>query len=470
MTRRRLVPAVFVALVLAAFPAAAGAVAVPITSDAALGAIAAVDDVVVWNGYDAGTGTYHLVAAGGSWGAARDVPVPAAPQAFDVSAGRGPDGLPWLVYTRCASYTPRAHGCDVASYRLGDAGEQAVAAAALAAWEERSPSIDGNRIVFARSHRGGAEQVIMVDRDAAGHLLRRSVPGAVPAGICGGNPRPGVSPCTPPRSLAVDATAIQGTWVAVALRGDSPSSSSGLCGQVSLRLVDRRTGTVRRLGSTTCGLSGQHYGPFGFDGAGRLWFALQCTGDPSACSGPTGVIRRYDPRTGQTATLPRPARTLLGPVASSTEPIVGTRLGVPAGTCETAYSDPLCFTLTALTGSPATTPWVAPKTPDVSLRIRSGGTGARVLEPLARVPCFVDGPHPGPGLVIWAGAFTTGGTTITARATGRPVQVARHVGRHGWGFARFATTGRASCGRTWTVTYTSPHRTRSFRVVVSRAG
>ena len=147
-TLRMTLLAVAAALLL---PGAAGAAAPSgvLADNAADGHIAAYGDVVAWNVRAGANVGYQLVVWQG--GTTTTLPVTPSSEPFDVSAGRGPNGATWLVWTRCTgAATPSAPtlagGCDVVRYDLSHPGERKVAGADTTIWNEHAPSIDGDHI------------------------------------------------------------------------------------------------------------------------------------------------------------------------------------------------------------------------------------------------------------------------------------------------------------------------------------
>ncbi|HEY5144947.1 MAG TPA: hypothetical protein VII98_15710 [Solirubrobacteraceae bacterium] len=119
----------------------------------AAGSVAAAGDVVVWSAYDAALGAYRLMLWRGGAGAPLAVAPSASPS--DVSAGRGPDGAVWLVWSRCAALR-----CDVVRYDLADPGERPIPVAATPADFVDGIALHGDGLAVsarASSLAGGSE-------------------------------------------------------------------------------------------------------------------------------------------------------------------------------------------------------------------------------------------------------------------------------------------------------------------------
>ena len=461
--RRTIALGMLVAALAAATPARAAGGPSGLLAPEAAGSVAAAGDVVAWSAYDPALGAYRLML----WrdGAAAPLAVAPSPGPFDVSAGHGPDGAVWLVWSRCAALR-----CDVVGYDLANPGERPIPAAATPAGNEHMPAIDGTRLAFVRD-RGTTPQILVAG--VSGAPKARVVAAALPTGVCDEGQRP---LCQPTRRVVVDGIALHGDGLAVSARASSLAGGSepGTCGLAGLRYVDLHTGLARRLTDAICGAAGAHITRPAFDARGRLWFLRACNSTRDACRGPGGSPQRYEPRTGTSwGTQAIADGSGLG-VAATTGGLVLARWAPPRCVLP---GDAACETITAVPGPSLRVPptWSA-RTPDVPLATVERRGRLPVLRPASVVPCLVADPHPRLGADIWGGALVLpgqGGTFAVRMAGGhsagrRLTPGASPSGR--WQFAHVSLVGRAVCGGTALVTYRlHGEPATTFRVRVERA-
>ena len=470
-TLRMTLLAVAAALLL---PGAAGAAAPSgvLADNAADGHIAAYGDVVAWNVRAGANVGYQLVVWQG--GTTTTLPVTPSSEPFDVSAGRGPNGATWLVWTRCTgAATPSAPtlagGCDVVRYDLSHPGERKVAGADTTIWNEHAPSIDGDHIAMARVRRGGALEHVAVVATTP-HAVAAPVPGGVPATTCGLDL---LLSCSPVLSSVVTGTALHGTRLAVATRVQV-KGAIGICGQAQARLMTTRSGLATTLAEGVCGLSGQSYGPFGFEPSGALWLVRICNGDASGCQKHVGDPLRWNAatRTSQHLTVPR-GSGVRGLAVAGTTVVTAVRTRA-TGPCKLGTLDPPdCFRVEVPAGAdPEAAPLdVSGKVPPDDYIATRSSIGRRVVAPPAQLPCQTAGPAPQAGAELWAGAQVPGGALAVSATSGartlRGTVKAGRKGQDGWVYTRIALGGRIACGRTWTLTYRAGTRSIAFRTAVA---
>jgi hypothetical protein len=467
------------ALVLAASLAPRMASAdVTLAADAGDGGVAAYGDVIAWSRWDRAAAGYRLVVRR----AGRTAVLPVAPSTtpFGVSAGPGPEGSVWLVWSRCSR---EANGCDVVRYDLDDPGERPVAVAARPGVGEFSPAIWRRQIVFARRTATGTafDTAVMIAPVTGG---RARPAAAVPATTCG----VGLSDGCERRALrGVNSLALRGSKLLVASAVDA---GIGICGFSTVRWVDLRTRDARQIASAVCGLSGAGFGSTTFDDHGDAWYVKLCPGDPDPCLGERSGPFRYDPGSGRTTRLETQFGSRLRAVglARKTAVVMAStgRLG-PDPSCELTaeYGNPSeqCQIVTTISPQRFT-----------SALTRTGGDvpppGYRsvrrtrqlgLLRPPPELPCIVANPAPQQRPVLWAGARAVDANgrqrrfpklAVTARGGGRTVRgtvPAQTRNVEGWSFTSLALGQRAACGRTWTLIYRPPglsptsYRTRVLR-------
>ncbi|MBI5105632.1 MAG: hypothetical protein HZB46_11755 [Solirubrobacterales bacterium] len=432
-------------------------------SAASNGPVAAYGGTVAWSTWDGVAGGFRLVVLrGGSATVLADVAPSAAP--FDVSAGPGPTGSTWLVWSRCATflYDTRS-GCDVVRYDLAAPGERAVTGASTPTADEFAPSIWRTRIAYARRTAGTPDRVVIGSLSGA----RDRVVDGIPTTVCGELSEVGA--CRPTTTRLVADTAVRGDALAVASRVSTGSDEAGICGLGIVRRLDLRTGAFRDLAPTVCGLSGAQPTSTAFDDSGRLLWARSCPGDPSACEKQQSGPYRYRPVTGETVSLtPSYGSRVQAVAASGKTPVVElastSRCAVPGG--DQPYTS--CSSITLMDTGTTAPKKVKPALYPPSGYVADGGPGdLQVVRPPKAIACETADPAPKDRATLWAGQFlppippphfkerTTPALSVTATSGSRTVKAtieAQTKREPTWHYARL-DLGSKGCGRTWTLTY-----------------
>jgi hypothetical protein len=471
---RRLVIAVVVAAL--GSPATTLAQEPPAT-DVANGPIAAWSGVVAWSAWDAAAGGYRLVVERD--GARSVLPVPPARFPFDVQAGPGPDGAPWLVWSRCDGDLPpnvTVEDCDIVAWDVAGGRELSVAAASHPRRRELHPAIWRNRVAFAHTALGPATRrtrtQLAVATLAGGRA--RPAPG-MPVGNCEQAP----DICGVARPTAVVSLALREDALAVSVSYGLGGFLAGICGLQEVRLADLRTGLVRQMSPTaTCGLSGTQYSAVRFSTSGALWYVRSCGGDPAGCNNGRDGPFRYSPSRGRTRRLvvPRtPGFFGIGSLAVDGEQPLIAEVREGGCTFDPAFR---CAIMRRVTGT-----LVAER----ARRARGAPGGYRVVRrlrslvvarPPRRIDCFDADPVPRRRAVLWLGVGARSRTgnavpmpvaNLTASARGLPA-VRRTLPRSesgNWRWRRLVL-GARGCGRKWRVGYrVGGRRIASFTVRVA---
>jgi hypothetical protein len=463
-----------VLVVVLGWPATAAGQA-PLATNTAGGPIAAWSSVVAWSAWDDAAGGYRLVVD--REGARMVLPVAAQQFPFDVQAGPGPDGGPWLVWSRCegGSATEPSGDCDVVAWDVAAGREQRVAEAATQGRREFAPAIWRGRIAFA--HRRIGRQTrrtrtrLAVAPVAGGRA--RAAPG-MPVGNCGGAP----FWCGSARPTDVVSLALRDDALAVSASYGVDGNRPGICGFQEVRLADLRTGIVRRVSPTaTCGLSGAQYSAVRFSDSGRLWYVRSCPGDPGGCSRGRSGPFRYTPASGRTTRL---EVSLTPGFAISSVAVDREQLVIQESPESFCVPDPgfRCATVRRVSGRLVRQPVRRDRAAPGGYRLARRGSLV-IARPPRELACFDADPAPRRRAVLWAGAGTVASPNrhavpspvVQVRATtpGRPAlrgALARSAtGRWRW---RRLSLGRAGCGRTWTLSYRARgRRLAAFSVRVS---
>ena len=229
--------------------AAAAPLSGVLATDAADGPIAAYSNTAAWNRWDEVAGGFRIAVDRG--GKASTLNVAPSQQPFELSAGRGPGGATWLVWSRCDgnALTPITE-CDVEAYDFDAKSMRSLPFAARPGVIERVPSVRDDRLVYVVSHPGGVAQVHLADIDGSDDRVIDVLP-----------------PSTCDLSLYMECFAVtQASPLSSAIRGDRVAVSSrvstgggdfGICGLATVRLLHLRTSAVRTLDDAVCGLSGR---------------------------------------------------------------------------------------------------------------------------------------------------------------------------------------------------------------------
>jgi hypothetical protein len=224
---------------------------------------------LVWSQFDPAANVFRLMEAHASPVGQQTTQLPIAPRAvpFDADVGPGADGVPTVVYSRCAT-EPRlgddrfpvwatGRGCDVYRFALsGTAGELRVGGVSTGAASEFLPSLWRSRVAFARRYeqRAGARGVnpyLYVRGD--GRSERQ------PGGLRGDTGLPG------PTSLDLTGVRLGLTWAA-SVNGDLRADAR----------LDTITGGHRLLEFTTGqGVANRVVSAFVF--SGRVWWVHEAT-------------------------------------------------------------------------------------------------------------------------------------------------------------------------------------------------
>jgi hypothetical protein len=240
------------AILLSAVLPAAPARPTPVDADARTG-------LVVWSAYDRRIKLYRLMARRG--GLTFRVRVAPAEEAFDADAGTDARGRPAIAFVRDG---------DVHVLVFADGRERAVPLASTPGVEDRAPSLWRGRLVWAREVSDADPPVLLTTPIDGGRVATPLDPRLV------GGRRGEV------KGLEADDRR-------VALSFETPGAPGE--GMADLRLLDRRSRTVRVLAHVGVGEGGQSYLGPSLD-AGTLYAYKFCDGDPGGCEdGTAGVLR-----------------------------------------------------------------------------------------------------------------------------------------------------------------------------------
>jgi hypothetical protein len=435
-----------------------------LATDAGPGPVAAYANTAAWSRWDEAAGGYRLVVNRG--GRVRTLDVPVATRPFAVTAGRGPSGSTWLVWSRCAGSSTDVEGeCDVEGYDLARNTPKAFPFAARAGVQERAPAIHGDRLLYVT---GGTTDVGVVHLSALDGSDDRILD-VLPTTTCGLSL---YGECEAVTRATPVASALRLGVAAVASRVSTAGDDVGICGLANVRLLDLRTGVARTVDDAICGLSGQALSDLAFDTDGRLWWRQRCGGDQSACLGTAGGPFRQGLSARQRLVNALGSR-LSGVAVAGRTPLLASRAprtqaGCTPGPQEAEYR---CTTI-ATVASPAFEP-LRPepeRLPPAGYLTVKGGSRVLLLRPPATMACSRGETAPRPGATLWAGAswlradprLRTAGPAVPVRATsrGRAVRGTVSRGPKGWEGQRTAQldlgTPARACGRTWTLTYRPP--------------
>jgi hypothetical protein len=242
---------------------------------------------IVWSSRDPATGRFALMYMDAARPAAA-LQVPQRSVPFDADIGPGPDGTPWIVYSRCETEPPlttplststvytQGRRCRLYRFDLAGGQERRIGPSPVAG-SDVLPSIWKGRIAFARVFdRRRSFPYVYATRIAGSSATR--LPAGPRRGCAITNPgRPPV--CGDRRQSRPTALDLRGTRLALAweYKGtlDAPASEIRLIdvGKRSSRVVDR----VRGGGLTNI----ERVAP-NFDGP-DLYYARLCLGDQSGC-------------------------------------------------------------------------------------------------------------------------------------------------------------------------------------------
>src|SRR4051812_2454787 len=291
------------------------ALAVPASASAADQVVATVDapthvsgyaGALAWSARDPATGRFALMYTDPAYPAAA-LPVAQRSVPFDADLGPGPDGTPWIVYSRCATEPPlstplststvytQGRGCGLYRFDVTSGEEKAIGPAPKRA-SDVLPSVWKGRIAFARVYDARRAYPYLYE----GQLGSRH-PHRLPDG-----PRRGCTTNPGTRRVCGDRTRslptaldMRGRKVALAweYKGtlDAPASE--------IRIVDvlrRKSNLVDHVRGG--GLTNIERVAPNFDGA-TLYYARLCLGDQSGCPH-RAALARYTPSTRKLAFAP----------------------------------------------------------------------------------------------------------------------------------------------------------------------
>ena len=153
--------AVLAALACAALAPAAHAASTTLSTEQAVGPVAAWNGTVVWSSFDRAANDYKLVVSKDG-GKPTALPVAPSPTPFDVDLGTNRNGSTYAVYTRCehpgsvkGSIVTRGTGCDIYRLRIATGKEDHLTKLSAPAWDERDPTIFRGEIAFIRAQKSG---------------------------------------------------------------------------------------------------------------------------------------------------------------------------------------------------------------------------------------------------------------------------------------------------------------------------
>jgi hypothetical protein len=234
----------------AALAPAAPAAATDLASYEEATPVSANRDTAAWSAYDPVARRYELTIY--QDGTVRPAPVPARDVPFDVDVGRGPDGGPLLVYSRCArdsSNSNRSRGCDLRALDPATGRERAIPVRGGGSAEDTDPAVWGDRVVFTR--RRGTRSAVYSAPVTGGRARRVPLRGA------------GRAPQIRDKDLLGGRLAV--TIGRTVERADA----------IEVRLQQLDGSRSRRVMRRAIGESGRDIVGLGFD-RGRLGFALVC--------------------------------------------------------------------------------------------------------------------------------------------------------------------------------------------------
>jgi hypothetical protein len=260
---------------------------------------------LVWSRRNA-AGTFELVYADPAHPAAA---LPVAPRSvpFDADLGPGPDGTPWIVYSRCRTEPPlstplststvytQGRGCRIHRFDVTSGEERPLGAPPRRA-SDVLPSIWKGRVAVARVL--DSRRAFPYIYEGAVSRRARRLPGGPRRGCTPGGP--GVPRMCGDRKRSMPtALDLRGRRLAFAweYKGtlDAPASE--------IRLVDTRRRTSRVVDRVRGGgLTNIERVAPGFDGA-HLYYARLCLGDQQGCPHRSALVR-YTVATGKLAFAP----------------------------------------------------------------------------------------------------------------------------------------------------------------------
>lgn len=471
--RTTVVLAVLAWVLMAAVAAGAAPPSGVLATGVSSGPIAAYGDAVAWSAWDDAARGYRIVVS--YRGAVRTVPVAPADVPPGLSAGPGPDGGPWLVWSRCNGdgRTSPLTECDLEAYDVVADVVRSLPFAARPGIVERAPSIWRTRVAYATGDGLGRANIHVRDLDG-GH--DQVVP-AIPTTTCGLSI---VRECARVVRSAVQSTALRDEQVAVASRVNTNGGDLGVCGLATVGIFELTGGYLRRIDSVTCALSQQEFADLSFDDRGGLWWRKRCGDFPGACAGVAGGPFRLS-RIGTVQRLgPASASRRLTSVAvADGAAVLGVLGGSAPDACLTravARADDRCATVAAIGPEDiARLLFTAPRMPD---NLPPSGYGTirvssrlHVLWPPRLLPCVRGSALPRPGAEVWVGVSwyrglrpgsgpavrvvaESGPRRVVGRAPGTPKG---SIGQHAVPLS-LGLPARA-CGRRWQVRYVYRGRT-----------
>ncbi len=460
-SRPVLVLSVLVLLVLAAGASPSGAAPLSgvLATDAAGGPIAAYSNTAAWSRWDDAAAVYRVVVDRG--GTVRTLNVAPSQRPLELSAGRGPDGQTWLVWSRCSgdpTSTPTA--CDIEGYDLGTHSPKSFPFAARPGVVERAPAIRDDQLVYVAGGSAGVGRVHLSKTDGTNdRIIDVLPPSTCELSI--------YQECFTVTRASAISSALRGDRVAVTSRVSTSGGDFGICGLATVRLLDLRTSAVRTLDSAVCGLSGQGMSDVSFDADGRLWWRQSCDGDLSACEGTRGGPFRQT-EAGPQRLVTGAASRLAGVAVATRVPIIATQGPRATAAC---WSGPLmsadrCGTVTAIS-KPSYQDVRPPREslPPPGYVTAKGTSHLLVLRPPSEMACSRGDTHPKAGATLWAGVSWIDGqrrksgaaVPLTATSGGRTLKgtVPKGAANHEGQVTTTLDLGGTSkaCDRTWTLTY-----------------
>jgi hypothetical protein len=304
---RRTLLLVLAAVVAAALPPGASAADRVVATVDAPTRVSGYAGGLVWSRRNPATGAFELMYTDPAYPVAA-VPVRSRSVPFDADIGPGPDGAPWIVYSRCLTEPPLStplsnsavytQGRRCRLYRFDvTSGEERPLGPAPKRASDVLPSIWAGRVAFARVQDG---------RRAFPYLYEGRAGGRSPHRLPGG-PRRGCSPggpgvprvCGDRRRSMPTALDLSGRRLALAWKYkgtlDAPASE--------IRLVDTRRRTSRVIDRVRGGgLTNIERVAPNFDGS-SLYYARLCLGDQSGCPHRAALVR-YRLATGRLSFAP----------------------------------------------------------------------------------------------------------------------------------------------------------------------
>ncbi len=458
---------VLLVLIVRAVPAGAAPPSGVLAAGGSNGPVAAYANTVAWSQWDTAAGGYRIVVDRGGKLSTLGVAPSATP--FTLTAGPGPNGATWLVWSRCNanSRDQVPTECDVEGYDLGANTPRAFRFAAKPAIIERAPSIWRGQLAWVTGSDRAIARVHIAAIDSGREI---PVKGAIPPSTC----RLDIyNECYPSTGATVQSLALRGDQLAVGSRVSTGVQDVGICGLATVRLLDLRTGAARMFDDAICGLSGQGFSDLTFDASGRLWWRPTCSSDQSACLGGAADPYRQTSSNGLQRLTTNAGSRLSGVAVADRTPVTSVLAAAAAPGCWTGAvgeSGYKCATLTAV-AAPTFRAGEPPKenVPPagyVTVTVKSGKL--RLLQPPARMACSYGDLTPHAGAQLWAGASWLNGkqrrsgpaVPFTVTSGSRMVRGTVPKGKpnhEGQVTAKVNLGGPSNaCARTWTITYRPP--------------